>query len=137
MMGCRHVGSRTRIWLSADVAELLADAAQPVEGDASFYLSALLVPNGSVLRRRFLPVRSSWQEVAGPPCRLVPATDRHSGMVLQVGCRVGLLLEPADQLVGRHRPADVVALDGVTAQRVQFLQGPLVLHALGDHTQPE
>jgi len=48
-----------------------------------------------------------------------------------------LPLEPVDQVVGRDRPADVVALDGVAAERVQRPPGGLVLDPFGDDPQAD
>jgi len=45
------------------------------------------------------------------------------------------LVEPLVEVVDGHGLADVVALDGVAAQRGQFVPGALVLDAFGDDPQ--
>jgi hypothetical protein len=46
-----------------------------------------------------------------------------------------VLLEPMDEVIGGHGPADVVALDRVAAKRVQLPQGHHVLDPFGDHPE--
>jgi hypothetical protein len=47
------------------------------------------------------------------------------------------LFEPAGEVVGGDRSADVVALDGVAAEQAELLQGEGVLDAFGDDPEAE
>src|SRR5215217_4077095 len=99
-------------------------------------LARVCHPTATVSRSPDPALAASWPEVDVPVVTPPGTTRLGPGVVSLDGWTEGLLpFEPGNEVVGGHRPADVVPLDGVAAKDVQLLQGERVLDAFGDDPQ--